>query len=115
MMKLGEETLEAYLGHQIKNIDVIIIVQEDLTSQILAENLSPSRAPILGSPRPLAASGALMGGSGALMGASAALMGASGALDLSSSSFAGSALATLKREVSTTEDKKFGQVTVETD
>jgi len=85
--------------------------QEDLTSQILAENLSPSRAPILGSPRPLAASGALMGGSGALMGASGALMGASGALDLSSSSFAGSALATLKREVSTTEDKKFGQVT----
>merc|ERR1719249_639462 len=70
--------------------------QEDLTSKILVENLSPSRAPILGSPRPLGASGALTG--------------ASGALDLSSSSFT-SSLATLKREVSGSEDKKFGQVT----
>ena len=64
----------------------------------MVENLSPStRAPILGSPRPLGASGP-------------ALVGASGPLDLSSSSFAGSNLATLKREVSGTEDKKFGQV-----
>jgi len=70
--------------------------QEDLTSKILVENLSPSRAPILGSTGPLGASGALTG--------------ASGALDLSSSSFTAN-IATVKREVSGAEDKKFGQVT----
>merc|ERR1740116_752135 len=69
----------------------------------MVENLSPSRAPILGSSGPLGASGALTGASGALMGAS-------GALDLSSSSFTAN-IATVKREVSGAEDKKFGQVT----
>ena len=83
--------------------------QEDLTSKIMVENLSPSRAPILGSAGPLGASGALTGTSGALIGASGALMGASGALDLSSSSFTAN-IATVKREVSGAEDKKFGQV-----
>ena len=91
MIPLKERSVKA---HHIIPVD-IAVHQEDLTSKILVENLSPSRAPILGSAGPLGASGALTG--------------ASGALDLSSSSFTAN-IATVKREVSGAEDKKFGQV-----
>merc|ERR1719225_2085526 len=92
--------------------------QEDLTTKILVENLqhnfpkmetlSPSRTSSLSSP------GALGTGLTSVLGAAGTTLGsgtsASGALDLSSSSFSGN-LATVKREASATEDKKFGQVT----
>ena len=91
--------------------------QEDLTTKILVENLqhnfpkmetlSPSRTSSLSSP------GALGTGLTPVLGAAGTTLGsgtsASGALDLSSSSFSGN-LATVKREASVTEDKKFGQV-----
>ena len=91
--------------------------QEDLTTKILVENLqhnfpkmetlSPSRTSSLSSP------GALGTGLTPVLGAAGTTLGsgtsASGPLDLSSSSFSGN-LATVKREASATEDKKFGQV-----
>ena len=94
-----------------------ICSQEDLTTKILVENLqhnfpkmetlSPSRTSSLSSP------GALGTGLTPVLGAAGTTLGsgtsASGALDLSSSSFSGN-LATVKREASVTEDKKFGQV-----
>ena len=90
--------------------------QEDLTTKILVENLqhnfpkmetlSPSRTPSLSSPGALGAGLSPALGAGTTLGSGTS---ASGALDLSSSSFSGN-LATVKREASATEDKKFGQV-----
>ena len=113
-MKVGTLMLEAKLSIicLMKNCS-----QEDLTTKILVENLqhnfpkmetlSPSRTSSLSSP------GALGTGLTPVLGAAGTTLGsgtsASGALDLSSSSFSGN-LATVKREASATEDKKFGQV-----
>ena len=119
-MKVGTLMLEAKLSIicLMKNCS-----QEDLTTKILVENLqhnfpkmetlSPSRTSSLSSPGALGtgltpvlgAAGPTLGG-GTTLGSGTS---ASGALDLSSSSFSGN-LATVKREASATEDKKFGQV-----
>ena len=113
-MKVGTLMLEAKMSIicLMKNCS-----QEDLTTKILVENLqhnfpkmetlSPSRTSSLSSP------GAFGAGLTPVLGAAGTTLGsgtsASGALDLSSSSFSGN-LATVKREASATEDKKFGQV-----
>ena len=73
------------------------LLQEDLASKLLVETLSPLRAPSLGQKQKASPS------------SGSALTAPSGALDLSSSSFTAN-LATVKREVSGAEDKKFGQV-----
>ena len=98
--------------------------QEDLTTKILVENLqhnfpkmetlSSSRTSSLSSPGALGTglTPVLGAGLSPALGAGTTLgsgTSASGALDLSSSSFSGN-LATVKREASATEDKKFGQV-----
>ena len=112
-MKAGTLMLEAKLSIicLMKNCS-----QEDLTTKILVENLqhnfpkmetlSPSRTSSLSSPGALGTGLTPVLGSGPTLGSGTS---ASGALDLSSSSFSGN-LATVKREASATEDKKFGQV-----
>jgi len=103
--KVRETNMEEVLGAeaQIRLADMRPLKrgprkQEDLASKLLVETLSPLRAPSLGQkPKASPSSGS-------------ALAAPSGALDLSSSSFTAN-LATVKREVSGAEDKKFGQVT----